>query len=214
MKIISIEAGPVDTFGYIVFNEDTKDCIIIDTPLESADILSEKVTKNGLDVKGILLTHTHWDHSADAPELKRRFQSSILVHKADEYRILDPNKHKLWPLPFTLEPYTPDEYLEDNQEIAFGTLKLKVIHTPGHTEGGICIHFDKEKILFSGDTLFNMSVGRVDLPGGDWMTLLESIKTKLMVLDDETEVYCGHGNTTTIGFEKKNNPFLTNSITY
>lgn len=208
MNIIPIESGPVETIGYLVFDELTKDCLIIDTPLESTGRFIEHITQLQLNTKAILLTHSHWDHSAEAPELKRRLGADIYIHPADEYRIIDPMRHKIWPLPFELEPFKADAYLTDNATLKFGSLECLCIHTPGHTEGGMCFYFETDKNLFSGDTLFNMSIGRIDLPGGDFDTIINSINQKLMLLDDDCSVYPGHGSATTIGFERKFNTFL------
>ncbi len=214
MKIFSIEAGPVQTMAYIVYDELSADAIIIDVPLESATTISSKIKELKLNAKAIILTHSHWDHSAEAPSLAENIHSPIFIHKADEYRLLEPNKYTVWKLPIMLEAFKASQYLEDGENLDFGTLHCEIIHTPGHTEGGICIYFPSENIVFTGDTLFNMSVGRVDLPGGNWDLLNHSIRNKLLVLPAQTDVYCGHGEPTTIGFERNNNPFLNKNTIY
>ncbi len=214
MQIYTIEAGPVLTNGYIVYDEQTKEAAIIDVPPEGTELYLKKINELNLKPEAIILTHSHWDHSAEAPELKRRTGAPIYMHKADEYRIISPAQHSIFELPFELEPFKADNYLQDGQQLNLCSSQCEILHTPGHTEGGICIYFPNEKILFTGDTLFNMGVGRVDLPGGDWNTLYKSITEKLMVLPDDTNIYPGHGEPSTIGFEKGQNPFLNKDFLY
>jgi len=215
MEIYSIEAGPVQTMSYIAYDKATKDALIIDVPPDSSDSLFHFIEQNELKIHGIVLTHSHWDHTADVPELKKLLKAPVFIHRADEYRLQNPGKYSVWKLPFELSAFSADKYLEDNEKQEFGSLNFRVLHTPGHTEGGICIYFPEHKVLFSGDTLFNMSVGRTDLPGGDWETLYNSIKNKLLTLPDDIDVYCGHGEATTIGLERQFNPFLIeNALLY
>jgi len=208
MEIYSIEVGPVLTMSYVVYDKLTKDAIIIDVPLQSHRLLYDFIKQKGLKVHGILLTHSHWDHTADVPELMKLLNVPIYIHQSDEYRLLEPKKYSVFELSFKLLPFPADKYLKDAEELSFGSLQFSILHTPGHTEGSICIYFKNDKTVFSGDTLFNMSVGRTDLLGGNWDTLYNSIKNKLLVLPDTTDVYCGHGESTTIGLERQYNPFL------
>lgn len=214
MQIYSIEAGPVMTRGYLVYDENTREAAIIDAPPEGTNLYLNKIRDLELNIGAILLTHTHWDHSAEAPELKRKTGAPVFLHKSDEYRVISPDKHSIFELPFKLEPFKADNYLEAGQKLQLCSSECEILHTPGHTEGGVCIYFPKEKIVFTGDTLFNMSVGRVDLPGGDWNTLHNSIKEKLMKLPGDTNIYPGHGEPSTIDFEKKQNPFLNPDFLY
>jgi len=210
MKIIPVVSGPVATIGYLVFDELSRDGVIIDTPLESSSIFFDEINKNNINLKSILLTHTHWDHTADAYLIKNRTNAEIYVHKADEYRLTDPINHMVWQLPIKLVPTQPDKYLADGDTINCGSLKFDVVHTPGHTEGGVCFINRTEKVIFAGDTLFKMSIGRVDLPGGNYDQLINSINEKLMKMPDDFTIYSGHGEFTTIGFERRNNPYLDN----
>lgn len=212
MKIYKTESGPVQTMGYIAYHETSGDAVIIDTPPESSEKYIAKVKELNLHIRSIFLTHSHWDHSAEAPKLRAQYNVPVYIHKADEYRVEEPSKHTIWPLPFKLEPFTADKYFEDGQILQFGTLQCRILHTPGHTEGGVCIYFPDDNSLFTGDTLFNMSVGRVDLPGGDLNTLFNSIRTKILVLDENTDIYPGHGEQSTIGFERRHNPFLNSEL--
>lgn len=209
LKIHAFEAGPVATYGYLVVSEETNDGAIIDAPLDSADAIAEAAANAGVTPGALILTHTHWDHTGDAAELKRRFPEMLIyVHQNDEYRLIEPMKHTVWNLPFTIEGIHADRYLHHGDTITVGGICFQVIHTPGHTEGGICLYDATHKTLFAGDTLFAGSVGRTDLPGGAWETLVASINDRLLTLPDDTRVYPGHGPATTIGEERQSNPFV------
>ncbi len=207
MKIDKIISGPFDTNGYLV-SDDTGEAAIIDAPLESTHIFMKHIRNNQLKVTAILLTHSHWDHTADAPELRRQTGAKIYLHADDKYRVLEPNKFTIFRLPFNLEEFSPDVELAGNEEIKVGNMSIKAIHAPGHTEGGVCYSIEGRNVIFSGDTLFDGSIGRCDLPGGSLDTLLSSIHQKLLVYPDETIIYPGHGDSTTIRNEKDNNPYL------
>lgn len=208
MEIIQIEAGPVATIGYLVYDRESRQGLIIDTPPDSAGEFIKYIDTLGVEVKYIVLTHTHWDHTADCGTIKEHTKAPVLVHKADEYRLLDPMNHTVFFLPFSLEPLTPDKYLNEGDVLKCGCLEFEIIHTPGHTEGCICLVEHNEKTVFSGDTLFQASIGRTDLPGGDSWQIIDSINNKLMRLPDDYIVYAGHGDKTDIGSERRTNPFL------
>jgi hydroxyacylglutathione hydrolase len=208
MKLIIIESGPAHTNGYLIWDELSQEGAIIDTPLQSCDEFVQIIKDNNINLKAILITHTHWDHTGDAACLKRVTGASVYVHKDDEYRLIDPNGNKVYHLPFKLQPCSPDGYLTDGQIIQIGNINIQVIHTPGHTEGGVCFAIDVNKIIFTGDNLFLESIGRTDLPEGNTQVLLNSIKTRIMILPDDFRVYPGHGPSTTIKYEKKHNQFL------
>ncbi len=208
-EIDSIASGPFETFGYLV-SDATKQAIIIDAPLESTQLFMNIIHKKHLKVKAIVLTHSHWDHTADAAELKRQTTAPLYVHKDDVFRVLEPNKFTIMRLPFDLEPAKPDIELQGGETIDIGNMKFDVFHTPGHTEGGICLSLRGENVIFSGDTLFSGSIGRCDLPGGSMPDLIQSITDKLLTFPDETVIYCGHGPKTNIGSERNSNPFLIN----
>ena len=209
MRVFGFEAGPVATYGYLVVDEETKSGVIIDAPLQSAAEIEAKAAEMGITPGALILTHTHWDHTGDAAALKRLFPEILVyVHPDDEYRLTEPMKHTVWNLPFTIEGMKSDRHLHHGDTVALGGICLEVIHTPGHTEGGICLYDRDHKILFAGDTLFAGSVGRTDLPGGIWETLLGSISEHLFTLPDDVHVFPGHGPATTIGEEKRSNPFV------
>ncbi len=208
MKILPVESGPVYTLGYLAYDEITNKGLIIDAPMESTGFFEEQIKNLGISIEGIILTHSHWDHTADAPALKELTSAPVYIHKHDEYRIKNPNESTIWKLPFQLVPMSADKYAEDGMKIVAGNLELEVIYTPGHTEGGICLVSRKDKVVFTGDTLFNQSIGRTDLQGGNSEQLMNSINEKLLILPDDYVVFSGHGDVTDIGTERKYNPFL------
>ncbi|MCS6809100.1 MAG: MBL fold metallo-hydrolase [Bacteroidota bacterium] len=207
-KIFPIEAGPAATFGYMVTDAEQGVAAVIDTPLGSTDYFLSHAQQENVRIVHIILTHSHWDHTGDAAQLQRATQAKIAIHPDDEYRILNPNAHTSFPLPFQLEACKADMYLHAGDTLAVGSWLFEIRHTPGHTEGGICLIDHKRKLAFVGDTLFAGSIGRTDLPGGDTAALLHSIRTQLLTLDDDTVVLPGHGSRTTIGTERRSNPFL------
>ena len=204
-------SGPAVTNWFLVANEETKQAFVVDVPPDSLNDIVSTAEDLGVSITDILLTHTHWDHTVDCAALAKKFNARVSVHSQDAYRLLDPMDHTIWPLPFTIEPVVPDRFLADGQVIKPAGIALKVLHTPGHTEGGVSFVDELHKKVFAGDTLFSGSVGRTDLPGGDMEILERSIKEKLFNLDDDYQVLCGHGPTTTIGDERQNNPFVGES---
>ncbi len=208
MEIICVEAGLIMTNCYIIINNNNNRAYIVDTALDSSDLLFEIINNRKISVDGIILTHSHWDHSGDAFELRQLTGSPVMVHKDDEYRLLRPNDYSVMQLPINIEACKPDRYLNEGDILMLDDLEFEVRHTPGHTEGGICLVNHKEKVVIAGDTIFNRSIGRTDLPGGSTELLLKSIMEKIMTLDDDYTIYCGHGPSTTVGEERQNNPFL------
>ncbi len=210
MKIYKIESGPVATIAYLVVDMNSGCAVIIDAPLDSCARIDTIIKNNNLKVEAILLTHTHWDHIADCSKIKELTSANVYLHKSDFYRLNEPMKHTIYPLPFMIEPVNNVEFLNMGDKIKIGSLEFEVLHTPGHTEGGLCFVEHSNKVVFVGDTLFNESIGRVDLPGGSMEQLIDSIEQHLLVLPDNYRVYSGHGPETTIAWERNNNPFLVN----
>ncbi len=198
--------GPFPENTYVVGSEDTRECAIIDPGAQAETILKD-LEEQGLRVKYILNTHGHADHTAAIASLKEATGAAFGIHQEDQWLLKDPDSMGRTLIPDFREPPEPDFLIEEDDVIEFGEVKLRVIETPGHTPGGVC--FYTQGILFSGDTLFQRSIGRFDLPRSDGKLLLEGIRTKLLVLPDDTQVFPGHGSQTTIGDEKRWNPFLS-----
>jgi hydroxyacylglutathione hydrolase len=178
---------------------------IIDPGASSEDIL-EMVSKSGLKVKYIILTHAHLDHIVSLDKIREELDAQVAAHEEDANALTDSwaNGAFLFGSHSTFKE--ADILLKDGQILKLGSLDIEIIHTPGHTPGGICIKVGD--IVFTGDTLFRTSIGRSDLGRGDHESLMNSIKNRLMTLEDDVVIYPGHGTTSTIGYERKNNPFI------
>lgn len=206
MKINQYVVGAVQTNCYIIINEDTNECLVVD-PGASANQLASRIKADGLKPVAILLTHGHFDHAGAAQELAEEFDILVYAQEAEEDTLKEPRKNVSW-MVGKAESYTADVYVKDMEYLNLAGFAMQVLHTPGHTEGGCCYYFKENDVLFSGDTLFAQSVGRTDFPGGSMSQLVRSIREKLMVLPDETTVYPGHNDITTIKTERNENPYL------
>lgn len=193
MHIETLVVGYLEANCYFLVCPATSEAVVID-PGGDADLINARIAENGWQVKYIINTHGHSDHTAGNAAVRAATGALVLLHAADTSRQSPADQE------------TPDRTLADGESINWGHLSLRVIHTPGHTPGGICLLAGDK--LFAGDTLFAGSVGRSDFPGGSHRDLISSIKSKLLVLPEATEVYPGHGPSTTIGDEKRYNPFL------
>ncbi|MCR5594853.1 MAG: MBL fold metallo-hydrolase [Lachnospiraceae bacterium] len=206
IKIGRMTLGAVATNCYFVYREDTSDVIFFD-PSDSGSYIYEQLKDRGFCIKAIYLTHAHFDHIWGCNELRELTGAKVYAY--EEERVLcesaEVNVSAQAGRPYTVKV---DEYLRDNESREECGMKFKVIATPGHTIGSCCYYFEEAGILISGDTLFQASVGRTDLPTGSESTLIRSISDKLMCLPDETKVYPGHGMSTSIGYERVNNPFI------
>ncbi len=205
IKIGRIVLGVAQTNCYFLYREGSADCIVID-PADQGGNIYKALTKNGFEVKAILLTHGHFDHIWGVRELKEQTGAKLYALEEERGLLQDARKNVSAQTgrPCTLEA---DEYLKDGQELQLAQMDLRVIATPGHTAGSCCFYFPEAAFLVSGDTLFQESVGRTDLPTGSMSQLVRSIREKLFLLPEETKVYPGHGDSTTIATEKKYNPF-------
>ncbi len=205
MEFFKIPTGMYAANCYIIYSEITGDGIVVD-PGGDIEIILGKIEENNLSIKYIVLTHGHGDHLGGAKKLKEKLNVPVLVHEEDEELVKDANKNLSIIMDFGPVDFNPDILLKDGDAIEFGDLKAKVIHTPGHTRGGICLKINNH--LFTGDTLFKGSIGRTDLLGGDYDNIINSIKEKILVLDDDIIVMPGHGESSTILEEKIYNPYL------
>jgi len=206
MKIEQYCVGQVGTNCYFAVNEDTKELLVID-PGDSAQMLAGKIRQKGLKPAAVLLTHGHFDHAMAAQELAELFDVKIYAHEAEKNTLEQPGLN-VSAMIGRRDSYHADVYVKDKEVLDLAGMEILVLHTPGHTEGGCCYYLEKERVLFSGDTLFCQSVGRTDLPGGSMKKIVRSIKEKLLVLPEEVRVYPGHMDLTTIGMERAQNPFL------
>ncbi len=207
MILKTLAVGPFSSNCYIVGSESSKHGLIID-PGADAKLILRTVNDSGLTISLILVTHTHIDHIGALVPVKEGTGAKFAIHEAEAAAGLGMFSRMLSSMTggsFN-QPPKPDRLLKDGDIIDIDNLSFTVLHTPGHSPGGISLY--GHGILFSGDTLFNYGIGRTDLPGGDYEQIMDSIKNKLMTLPDETIVYPGHGPTTTIGKEKRGNPFL------
>jgi glyoxylase-like metal-dependent hydrolase (beta-lactamase superfamily II) len=198
--------------GFIIGDEDTREGFMID-PGDEVDDLLELARSHGLSIKAILLTHAHLDHITGVAAAKRALGVSVWLHKDDNFLYEHVVEQGLM-FGLKVEPQPPvDEFYEGEGPLRFGHYEVRVLHTPGHCPGGVCLAVTKDgektATLFVGDTLFAGSIGRTDLPGGDLETLLRSIREGLFSYPDDTIVWSGHGEQTTIGREKQTNPFVS-----
>lgn len=205
MKFVRMPLGIYQANCYIINDETTGDAAIIDPGGDFPEIKAYLEDK-GLKPKYIIVTHAHVDHIGALKELKDYSGASVCIHSGDHDMLRNKRRNMSAGMGSQPVEMEADRLLEDGEIIKLGTTELQVIHTPGHSRGGICIYCQGH--LFSGDTLFACSIGRTDLEGGSFEELIASIKEKLLILPDDTEVFPGHGPSTTILIEKKRNPFL------
>jgi len=205
VKIEKIPVGPLATNCYIVYDEYSRKGVVIDPGDDAGNILAV-IQKEKLHITFILNTHGHIDHIGANTILRERTGAQIAIHENERAFLSDEhlNGAALLGIPFT--PHHPDLILKDGQILQSGNISLRVLHVPGHSPGSVAFHSDSA--LFSGDVLFKDSVGRTDLPGGSWEELCESIRRRILLLEDETCVYPGHGEKTNIGLEKTHNTFV------
>lgn len=207
MRITNLPSGALQANTYLVVDENTNEGFIVD-PGGYNKVLTKEVQENNIKIKYIILTHGHSDHICGVNEHKADFPGAkVVAYKDEEAMLEDPNLNQS---PGFGVPYSTraDILVNDGDELKVGDATLKFIHTPGHTAGGMCIYVEAAKALFSGDTLFCQSIGRTDFPGGSYREIMDSIRKKLFLLPDDTNVFPGHMGPTSIGFEKENNPFV------
>lgn len=205
-EVLRYIVGPVCTNCYLLVNHKTGELLVVD-PGDQAQLIEKQIEKTGVKPVAILLTHGHFDHAGAAEELADKYQISIYAHEAERETLEDPGlnlcgmigEHKV---------YHADIFVKDEEVLNLAGFSIRVFFTPGHTIGGCCYYIADEKILFSGDTLFQESVGRTDFPRGSASDLIRAIREKLMPLPDDVTVYTGHDESTLIGYERMHNPYL------
>jgi hydroxyacylglutathione hydrolase len=210
LHVKSFTFSPVQENTYVLYN-DQKQCCIIDPgcyfPAEKEE-LKNFIKQNSLQPLLLLNTHCHLDHVFGNKYISELYQLTLHIHRLEK-PVLDfaPTSGDMWQLPF--DNYNGElVYLREEEKISLGTDELEIRFVPGHSPGSVCFYNEAGGFVIGGDVLFNGSIGRTDLPGGDFKTLINSIQTQLFTLPDETKVYSGHGPVTTVGFEKMNNPFV------
>jgi len=211
MILDSFPVGPLGANCTILANEATKEALVFD-PGDEAGRIVKRLEAKQLKLKHILLTHAHLDHMGAAVRLKRLTAAPISMNQNDWPLMQAAPQQAAWMGMETPEVEPPDFLLEDRQIVGVEGLKMMVLTTPGHTQGGVCFHLADENLLIAGDTLFAGSVGRTDLPGGNSEQLLASIRKQLLTLPDQTRVVCGHGPMTTIGEERHTNVYLRGGL--
>ncbi|MFA6916014.1 MAG: MBL fold metallo-hydrolase [Parachlamydiales bacterium] len=199
MFIFPLVCPPIDTNAYVIGCKVTKHAAIIDPGMGSFEFTRTFLEKQGYTLKMVLCTHSHWDHIAEAARFQEECGVPIYVHKEDAFNLIHPGQDGL-PFPFPIQECTPNHLMNDGDQISLGELTLQVIHTPGHSRGGVCFYFPNENVLFSGDTLFKGTMGKVSFPTSDPMKMKGSL-IRLSQLPKITRVYPGHGPETTIGQE-------------
>ena len=206
IRIGHMMLGIYQTNCYFVYREDSDQVLVFD-PADHGEKIEAALGQHGLHTAAILLTHGHFDHAGAAEELADKYQISIYAHEAERETLEDPGlnlcgmigEHKV---------YHADIFVKDEEVLNLAGFSIRVFFTPGHTIGGCCYYIADEKILFSGDTLFQESVGRTDFPRGSASDLIRAIREKLMPLPDDVTVYTGHDESTLIGYERMHNPYL------
>jgi hydroxyacylglutathione hydrolase len=205
-----LPVGPLQCNCSIVGDESTREAIVID-PGDNIEQILALVQKHNLQIKKIVVTHAHIDHVGGAMKLKSLTGAPLLLNQNDQALLKMLDVQATWIGVASPGPVQVDENLSAGDTVQAGTLRGNVLHTPGHTEGSVCLYFEAEKKLIAGDTLFAGSIGRTDLPGGSYKKILNSLHETVLALPDETIVVPGHGRLTTIGEERESNPFLVKS---
>ena len=209
MIINIFDNNPMGQNIYLYYDEQSSEGVLIDSGCSEADkdAIAATISENNIKIQAILLTHGHYDHIIAINEMKMLTAAMVCSHETEKEVLENPNLNLSINIGMNLS-VTPEKVFADGDVFQIGECPLKVLHTPGHTPGGVCYYDEKNSTLFSGDTLFEASIGRSDFPLGNHQALIKSIVDRLMILPDDTKVYPGHGPCTTIGYEKRNNPFL------
>lgn len=210
LHIKSFTFNPFSENTYVVFNENRNAYLIDPGNFTDAETtaLQQFIENQGLKIQNILLTHAHIDHVLGLQKMYDLYKVPVLLHEIEK-EILDRNPMDANRFGFFFKPFAGIiQFIKENEIVKLDEDSLKILHVPGHSPGSVAYYSEAEKLMISGDVLFEGSIGRTDLYKGNYEQLIESVQTKLFVLDDETKVYSGHGNPTTTGFEKAYNPFF------
>jgi hydroxyacylglutathione hydrolase len=208
MKWKQVPLGPLQTNCYLVYGDD-QSCLIVD-PGDNPKKLIKRIDQLELKPEAILLTHAHFDHIGAVDSIRDKYALQVYIHEKEKDWLTDPamNGSKHFMMQDSITARAADHLIKEEGEMSIGKFTFEVFETPGHSPGSISVHFPKDHFVIAGDALFNGSIGRTDLPGGNHNQLIRSIHDRLLVLPEETEVLPGHGPTTTIGHEMDSNPFL------
>lgn len=213
MKLETLTVGPFAENCYLYWDEKTGKGVVIDPGAEAGRIIGEVERASFVPI-AILLTHGHADHIGAVNEVKDKWKLPLYIGKGEEKYLSDPNLNGSAFYDHEITAYKPEYQVEDEKYYQFDSISLRVLFTPGHTTAGICYLDEKQNLIFCGDTLFQQSIGRTDLPGGDFDTLIRSINTKILTLPDDIVCLPGHGPATTVGAERVSNPFLVGPDRY
>jgi hydroxyacylglutathione hydrolase len=211
MQVLMNSGGIAMTNCFVVADEIAKKAVLFDAPDHTVAPLLDEVQKRGWDLIGLWFTHGHFDHVADHAEVTKRFPGAkVLIHRLDEPKLQNPNS-TMFVLPFVIPPRNADALVEDGQQLAIGSMKVQVIHTPGHAPGHVMYYIAQESLLVGGDLIIAGSVGRTDLPDSNHAQLIESIR-KVMRLPHDTQLLPGHGQPGTLAYEMETNPFVRDAV--
>ncbi len=206
-SVKNYEVGPIMTNCYFLINEDTKELIVID-PGDEGQRLIHEIDSLGCTPKAVLLTHGHFDHAGAAEEVGHHYNIPIIAHEMERETLENPRFNLGGMMSGAPAVYHADRFVKDDEMLDIAGFQIKVLFTPGHTPGGCSFYVEEQKLLFSGDALFHQSIGRTDFPNGSTSTLVRAVKEQLLTLPADTNVFPGHEQLTTIGFEKQYNPFF------
>jgi hydroxyacylglutathione hydrolase len=207
MRVLSHTGGLAYTNCYLVIDDASKQCVLFDAPDHTVGPLLDTIERESLTLLGLWLTHGHFDHLADHQVVRGRFPAAkILIHRLDEPKLVKPGS-RMFPLPFTIPPGEADGFVEDGDTLSIGSLRCRVIFTPGHAPGHVSYYFEEQNLIIGGDLIIGGSVGRTDLPDSDPQALNESIR-KIMALPGGTQLLPGHGTPGTLDDERQTNDYV------